>query len=160
MPVVVVTGTGAGVGRATVEGFAKHGYSVGPLSRYLGQVHGTVAALSRMRTRNRGAIVNVGSAPAYRSVPLRSVCRGTKAAIRGFTDSPRSEIIHDKLKVHLTVVDLPAVNTPQFDWALNKMGRRTQPVPAICQPEVPQRPLGRSRCCTKPPNGWISERLR
>ena len=75
---------------------------------YLGQVHGMMAALSRMRVRDRGTIVNVGSALAYRSVPLQSVYCGAKAAIRGFTDSLRSEIIHDKLHVHLTTVDLPA----------------------------------------------------
>ncbi len=74
---------------------------------YLGQVHGMMAALSRMRVRNSGAIVNVGSALAYRSVPLQSVYCGAKAAIRGFTDALRSEIIHDKLAVHLTTVDLP-----------------------------------------------------
>jgi short-subunit dehydrogenase len=108
---------------------------------YLGQVHGMMAALSRMRTRNRGTIVNVGSALAYRSVPLQSVYCGAKAAIRGFTDSLRSEIIHDKLAVHLTTVDLPAVNTPQFDWALNKMGVKAKPVAPIFEPEVPARAI-------------------
>ena len=108
---------------------------------YLGQVHGMMAALSRMRVRNRGTIVNVGSALAYRSVPLQSVYCGAKAAIRGFTDSLRSEIIHDKLKVHLTTVDLPAVNTPQFDWALNKMGVKAKPVAPIFEPEVPARAI-------------------
>ena len=108
---------------------------------YLGQVHGMMAALSRMRTRNSGTIVNVGSALAYRSVPLQSIYCGAKAAIRGFTDSLRSEIIHDKLAVHLTSVDLPAVNTPQFDWAMNKMGRKAKPVAPIYQPEVPARAI-------------------
>ena len=102
---------------------------------YLGQVHGMMSALKRMRVRNRGTIVNVGSALAYRSVPLQSIYCGAKAAIRGFTDSLRSEIIHDKLDVHLTMVDLPAVNTPQFDWALNKMGRKAKPVAPIFEPE-------------------------
>lgn len=215
--IVVVTGAGAGVGRATVEEFARQGYDVALLSRdkdrleraaadlrrhgvralpiptdvadaaaveaaaskvedefgpidvwvnvamatvfapvskltpeefergtrvtYLGQVHGTMAALKRMRTRNRGTIVNVGSALAYRSVPLQSIYCGAKFAIRGFTDSLRSEIIHDRLNVHLTMVDLPAVNTPQFDWALNKMGDKAQPVPPIYQPEVPARAI-------------------
>jgi short-subunit dehydrogenase len=110
---------------------------------YLGQVHGMMAALSRMRKRNRGTIVNVGSALAYRSVPLQSVYCGAKAAIRGFTDSLRSEIIHDKLAVHLTTVDLPAVNTPQFDWALNKMGVKAKPVAPIFEPEVPARAASR-----------------
>ena len=216
--VVVVTGAGAGVGRATVEAFAKAGFDVALLSRdpgrleraaaelrerygvralpiptdvadadaveaaadrteaelgpidvwvnvamatvfapvskltaaevrrgtevtYLGQVHGMMSALKRMRGRNRGTIVNVGSALAYRSVPLQAIYCGAKAAIRGFTDSLRSEIIHDKLDVHLTSVDLPAVNTPQFDWALNKMGRKSQPVPPIYEPEVPARAI-------------------
>ena len=215
--IVVVTGAGAGVGRATATEFARHGCNVGLLSRdpdrlehaaaelrmfgvralpiptdvadadaveaaaeqverelgpidiwvnvamatvfapvskltaaefqrgtavtYLGQVHGTMAALRRMRTRNRGSIVNVGSALGYRSVPLQSIYCGAKFAIRGFTDSLRSEIIHDKLDVTLTMVDLPAVNTPQFDWARNKMGRKAQPVPPIFQPEVPARAI-------------------
>ena len=216
--VVVVTGAGAGVGRATVAEFAQHGYDVALLSRdkgridraavelnasygvrglgiptdvadaeavesaasrverelgpidvwvnvamatvfapvsaltarefergtkvtYLGQVHGTMAALSRMRTRNRGTIVNVGSALGYRSVPLQSIYCGAKFAVRGFTDALRSEIIHDGLDVHLTMVDLPAVNTPQFDWALNKMGKRAQPVAPIYEPEVAARAI-------------------
>lgn len=216
--IAVVTGASAGVGRATAEDFARHGYDLGliargkerlekaaselsgtygvralplscdvadaaaveraadrveaelgpidvwvnvamatvfsPVSRldaaeiergtkvtYLGQVHGMMAALSRMRWRNRGTIVNVGSALAYRSVPLQAVYCGAKAAIRGFVDSLRSEIIHDKLDIHLTMVDLPAVNTPQFDWAANKMGRRARPVAPIYQPEVPARAI-------------------
>lgn len=108
---------------------------------YLGQVHGTMAALRRMRQRNRGSIVNVGSALAYRSVPLQSIYCGAKFAIRGFTDTLRSELIHDKLDITLTMVDLPAVNTPQFDWARNKMGRKAQPVPPIFQPEVAARAI-------------------
>ena len=108
---------------------------------YLGQVHGMMSALKRMRVRNRGTIVNVGSALAYRSVPLQSIYCGAKAAIRGFTDSLRSEIIHDKLNVHLTMVDLPAMNTPQFDWALNKMGRKAKPVAPIFEPEVAARAI-------------------
>ncbi|MGI4800535.1 MAG: SDR family oxidoreductase [Janthinobacterium lividum] len=215
--IVVITGAGAGVGRATVEEFARKGYDVALLARdpdrleaaaaeirrygvralpiptdvaddeaveaaadkverelgpidvwvnvamatvfapvskltakefqrgtavtYLGQVHGTMAALSRMTPRNRGTIVNVGSALGYRSVPLQSIYCGSKFAIRGFTDALRSEIIHDKLDIHLTMVDLPAVNTPQFDWAMNKMGRRAKPVAPIYQPEVPARAI-------------------
>jgi short-subunit dehydrogenase len=108
---------------------------------YLGQVHGMMAALKRMRTRNHGAIVNVGSALAYRSVPLQAIYCGAKAAIRGFTDSLRSEIIHDGLDIQLTSVDLPAVNTPQFDWALNKMGVKAKPVAPIYQPEVAARAI-------------------
>ena len=215
--IVVVTGAGAGVGRATVEAFAMAGYDVALLSRdpdrldraaadlrryggralpiptdvadadaveaaaqrveselgpidvwvnvamatvfapvskltaeevergtkvtYLGQVHGMMSALKRMRTRNRGTIINVGSALAYRSVPLQSIYCGAKFAIRGFTDALRSEIIHDGLDIHVTMVDLPAVNTPQFDWALNKMGRKAKPVAPIFQPEVPARAI-------------------
>ena len=216
--VVVITGAGAGVGRATADEFARQGYDVALLSRepsrleraasqiqasygvrtlaiptdvadaqaveeaasrveetlgpidvwvnvamatafapvsaltaeeiergtkvtYLGQVHGMMSALSRMRRRNGGTIVNVGSALGYRSVPLQSVYCGAKFAIRGFTDSLRSEIIHDRLKVHLTIVVLPALNTPQFDWALNKMGKRARPVAPIFQPEVAARAI-------------------
>jgi NADP-dependent 3-hydroxy acid dehydrogenase YdfG len=108
---------------------------------YLGQVHGTMSALKRMRIRNRGTIINVGSALAYRAVPLQSIYCGAKFAIRGFTDSLRSEIIHDRLKVRLCMVDLPAMNTPQFDWALNKMGKKAKPVAPIFQPEVAARAI-------------------
>ncbi len=108
---------------------------------YLGQVHGSMIALAHMRKRNRGTIVNVGSALAYRAIPLQSAYCGAKFAVRGFTDSLRSEIMHDGLAVHLTMVHLPAVNTPQFDWALNKMSKRPQPVPPIFQPEVPARAI-------------------
>lgn len=216
--IAVITGASAGVGRATAEEFALHGYDVALLARdaerleraawelakrygvraialvtdvamaeevanaadmvehrlgpidvwvnvamatvfspvsaltaaevergtqvtYLGQVYGMMAALARMRERNCGTIVNVGSALAYRSVPLQSVYCGAKFAIRGFTDSLRSEIIHDGLDVHLTMVDLPAVNTPQFDWALNKTGRKAKPVAPIFQPEVAARAI-------------------
>ena len=215
--IAVITGAGAGVGRAVVEEFARDGYDIALLSRdpdrleraaeavrrhgvralslptdvadfeaveraasrvedelgpidiwvnvamatvfspvskltaeevergtrvtYLGQVHGMMAALKRMRVRDRGTIINVGSALAYRSVPLQSIYCGAKAAIRGFTDSLRSEIIHDGLNVRITMVDLPAVNTPQFDWALNKMGRKARPVAPIYQPEVPAKAI-------------------
>ena len=215
--VVVITGAGAGVGRAVATAFAKHGCDLALLSRdpdrletaaaelrrlgvrvvpiptdvadadaveqaaaraerelgpidmwinvamatvfapvhkltaeeiqratnvtYMGQVHGMLSALKRMRPRNRGSIVNVGSALAYRSIPLQSAYCGAKAAIRGFTDSLRSELLHDKLAIDITMVNLPAVNTPQFDWALNKMGRKAQPVPPIYQPEVAARAI-------------------
>ena len=220
--IAVITGAGAGVGRATVREFARHGFDVALLSRdparleaaaaeartmgvralpiptdvadasaveaaasraedelgpidvwvnvamatvfapvseltpeevargtavtYLGQVHGMMSALKRMRTRNRGAIVNVGSALAYRSVPLQSVYCGAKFAIRGFTDALRSEIIHDGLKVTLSMVDLPAINTPQFEWARNKTGHKATPVPPIFQPEVPARAIYFAAC--------------
>jgi short-subunit dehydrogenase len=103
---------------------------------YLGQVHGTMAALRRMRHRNRGTIVNAGSALAYRAIPLQSAYCAAKLAVRGFTDALRSELLHDGLRVHVTMVHLPALNTPQFDWALNRMKRRPQPVPPIFQPEL------------------------
>src|SRR5438874_7185004 len=103
---------------------------------YLGTVHGTLAALSRMRPRNRGTIVQVGSALAYRSIPLQSAYCASKAAIRGFTDSLRSELLHDGSSVRLTMVQLPAVNTPQFQVMRNRMPRRPQPVPPIFAPEM------------------------
>jgi short-subunit dehydrogenase len=103
---------------------------------YLGFVYGTMAALKRMRPRNRGTIVQVGSALSYRAIPLQSAYCGAKFAIRGFTDSLRSELMHDGVDVHLVMVQMPALNTPQFDWARNKMSRRPQPVPPIFQPEV------------------------
>ncbi|HSU55148.1 MAG TPA: SDR family oxidoreductase [Candidatus Dormibacteraeota bacterium] len=211
--VVAITGASAGVGRATVQAFAKRGAKIGLLARgirglegarrdaqalggeglvletdvayfdqveaaaaeveetfgpidiwvnnamvtvfsrfkeltpeefkratevtYLGTVYGTMVALKRMLQRNRGTIVQVGSALAYRSIPLQSAYCGAKHAIRGFTDSLRSELIHDKSKVHLTMVQLPAVNTPQFSWGKSRMPRKAQPVPPIYQPEVP-----------------------
>ncbi len=108
---------------------------------YLGTVYGTMAALARMRPRNRGHIVQVGSALAYRAIPLQAAYCGAKFAIRGFTDSLRCELIHDKSRVRLTMVQLPAVNTPQFDWAMNKMPKKVEPVPPIYQPEVVARAI-------------------
>ena len=126
----------APVHKLTAEEFQR-----GTAVTYLGQVHGTMAALKHMRPRNRGSIVCVGSALAYRSVPLQSIYCGAKFAIRGFLDALRSELYHDKMNITLTEVDLPAVNTPQFDWARNKTGRKAQPVPPIFQPEVPARAI-------------------
>ncbi|HEY3308525.1 MAG TPA: SDR family oxidoreductase [Desulfuromonadaceae bacterium] len=103
---------------------------------YLGVVYGTLAALNRMLPRNRGTIIQVGSALAERSIPLQSAYCGAKHAIRGFTDSVRCELIHDHSKVHITMVQLPAMNTPQFDWLKTRMPNRPQPVPPIFQPEV------------------------
>jgi short-subunit dehydrogenase len=108
---------------------------------YLGFVWGTMAALKRMRTRNRGTIVQVGSALAYRSIPLQSPYCGAKHAMVGFTDSLRCELIHEKSNVHLTVVHLPAVNTPQFSWCRTRLPRHPQPVPPIFEPEVPARAI-------------------
>jgi short-subunit dehydrogenase len=98
-------------------------------------------ALKYMLPRNRGSIVCVGSALAYRSVPLQSIYCGAKFAIRGFLDSLRSELYHDKIGITLTEVDQPAINTPQLDWARNKMGHKARPVPPIYQPEVPARAI-------------------
>lgn len=216
--IVVITGAGAGVGRATATEFAAHGYDVALLGRdaarleraatelreqfgvralaiptdvadaeavdraadtaeaelgpidvwvnvamatvfapvadvtpaelqrdtavtYFGQVYGVKAALRHMRPRNRGTIVCVGSALAYRAIPLQSVYCAAKFAVRGFVDSLRSELLHDKVDIALTMVHLPAINTPQFDWALNKMGRKPMPVPPIFQPEMPARAI-------------------
>lgn len=103
---------------------------------YLGQVYGTMAALRRMIARDRGTIVNVGSALAYRGIPLQSAYCGAKHAIVGFTDSLRCELAHDRRNIRLTVVHLPAMNTPQFAWGRNKTNRKAQPVPPIFEPEV------------------------
>jgi NAD(P)-dependent dehydrogenase (short-subunit alcohol dehydrogenase family) len=210
--IVVITGASAGVGRATVREFARHGAWVGLLARdrarldaarreveeaggralvltadvaddgqveeaaesverhlgpidvwinnamvsvlspaldmtaeefrrvtdvtYLGYVYGTLAALRRMRARNRGVIVQVGSALAYRAIPLQSAYCGAKHAVQGFTEALRSELIHDGSRIHLTTVQLPAVNTPQFDWIKSRMPHHPQPVPPIYQPEL------------------------
>lgn len=103
---------------------------------YLGTVHGTMAALKRMKPRNCGVIVQVGSALAYRAIPLQAPYCGAKFAIRGFTDALRVELLHDKSKVALTMVQLSAFNTPQFQWGRTTLPHRPQPVPPIYQPEV------------------------
>jgi NAD(P)-dependent dehydrogenase (short-subunit alcohol dehydrogenase family) len=103
---------------------------------YLGTVYGTLAALKRMLPRNRGSIVQVGSALAYRGIPLQSAYCGSKHAIQGFTESLRSELIHDQSDVQLTMVQMPALNTPQFGWVRSRLPRKPQPVPPIFQPEV------------------------
>jgi NAD(P)-dependent dehydrogenase (short-subunit alcohol dehydrogenase family) len=210
--VVVITGASAGVGRATVRKFAKHGARIGLIARgldglkgaqreaeelgsktlvfpvdvgnpdrveaaaaqveadlgdidiwinnamtsvfspvkemtpeefrrvtdvtYLGCVYGTLAALKRMLPRNRGVIVQIGSALAYRGIPLQAAYCAAKHAIQGFCDSLRCELMHDKSNVQLTMVQLPALNTPQFSWVKSRLPRRAQPVPPIFQPEV------------------------
>ncbi len=106
---------------------------------YLGFVHGTMAALRRMKPRDRGAIVQVGSALGLRSVPLQSAYCGAKHAINGFTESLRTELLHDGSNVSVTVVQMPALNTPQFSWVLSRLPKRPQPVPPIYQPEVAAR---------------------
>jgi NAD(P)-dependent dehydrogenase (short-subunit alcohol dehydrogenase family) len=103
---------------------------------YLGVVYGTLAALRLMLPRDRGVIVQVGSALAYRSIPLQSAYCGAKHAIVGFTASLRTELLHDHSRVRVTMVHMPALNTPQFDWVKSKLPRRAQPVPPIFQPEV------------------------
>lgn len=210
--VVVVTGAGAGLGRAIVDVFARRGASIGLLARdeirlaavqdaveaaggkalalpvdvadadqiedaagrvedafgpidiwinnamvsvfsrfmemtpaefrrvnevtYFGYVYGTMAALKRMVPRDRGVVVQVGSALAYRSIPLQAAYCGAKHGIVGFTDSIRSELLHDRSNVRLTAVHMPALNTPQFTWTKSRLPRKAQPVPPIFQPEV------------------------
>jgi NAD(P)-dependent dehydrogenase (short-subunit alcohol dehydrogenase family) len=103
---------------------------------YLGFVHGTMAALARMRPRDHGTIIQVGSALGYRAIPLQSAYCGAKHAVNGFTESVRCELMHEGSKVQITIVQMPAVNTPQFSWVLSRLPRRPQPVPPIYQPEV------------------------
>ena len=103
---------------------------------YLGTVHGTRAALRRMVPRDHGTVVQVGSALAYRAIPLQSAYCGAKFAVRGFTDSVRTELLHRKSRVWITMVQLPAVNTPQFSWCRTRLPDHPQPVPPIYEPEV------------------------
>lgn len=103
---------------------------------YLGCVHGTLAALKRMLPRNRGMIVQIGSALSYRAIPLQSAYSAAKHAMRGFSDSLRCELPHEKSNVRVTMVQLPALNTPQFSWVKSRLPRKAQPVPPIFQPEV------------------------
>jgi short-subunit dehydrogenase len=103
---------------------------------YLGAVHGTLSALRRMRERDRGVIVQVSSGLAYRSIPLQSAYCAAKQALRGFTESLRTELIHERSGVEVTMVHLPALNTPQFGWVRSRMPRKLQPLPPIFQPEV------------------------
>jgi short-subunit dehydrogenase len=213
--VVVITGASAGVGRATVREFARHGAKIGLVARgrdglegalreveaaggkalvlptdvadaaqveeaaarvekkfgpidiwinvamasvfspikemkaeeykrvtevtYLGYVYGTLAALKRMLPRDRGTIVHVGSALGYRSIPLQSAYCASKHAIQGFYASLRTELMHDKSNVHTTIVQMPALNTPQFGWVKSRLPHKAQPVPPIYQPEVAAR---------------------
>jgi NAD(P)-dependent dehydrogenase (short-subunit alcohol dehydrogenase family) len=106
---------------------------------YLGFVYGTMVALARMRPRDRGTIVQVGSALGERSIPLQSAYCGAKHAINGFTESLRTELMHDGSNIAITVVQMPAVNTPQFSWVLSRLPNHPQPVPPIYQPEVAAR---------------------
>jgi NAD(P)-dependent dehydrogenase (short-subunit alcohol dehydrogenase family) len=106
---------------------------------YLGYVYGTMAALRSMKPRDHGTIVQVGSALAYRGIPLQSAYCGAKHAIQGFNESLRVELMHDRSNVHTTMVQMPAVNTPQFSWVRSKLPRQAQPVPPIFEPEVAAR---------------------
>src|SRR5207245_7878877 len=103
---------------------------------YLGVVYGTLSALKRMLPRNRGMIVQVGSALVYRSIPLQSAYCAAKHAVAGFTDSLRCELIHDKSDVRITMVQMPALNTPQLRWVKSRLKYKAQPVPPIFQPEI------------------------
>lgn len=230
--VVVVTGAGAGVGRATVREFARMGANLGLLSRgeerleaakteveaagrravavstdvadadaveagaerierelgpidiwvndamttifarvrdiqpdeyrratevtYLGAVWGTMAALRRMRPRNRGTIVQVGSALSYRAIPLQAPYCGAKHALRGFTNALRSELIHDRLNIKISMVHLPGLNTPQFSWCETRLPRQPQPVPPIYQPEVAARGIFDKRARSRSPLSWAA----
>lgn len=108
---------------------------------YLGTAYGTMCALRRMIPRRSGVIVQVGSALAYRSIPLQGAYCAAKHAIRGLTDSLRSELLHDGLPIHVTMVQLPALNTPQFEWSRTRFDRHPQPVPPIFEPEVAARAI-------------------
>ncbi|MCG7606259.1 MULTISPECIES: SDR family oxidoreductase [Mycobacterium] len=108
---------------------------------YLGYVYGTMTALSRMRRRDAGTIVQVGSALGTRAIPLQSAYCGAKHAINGFTESLRTELLHERSNVHVTVVQMPALNTPQFSWVRSRLPHRPQPVPPIYQPEIGARAI-------------------
>ncbi|MFC1415816.1 SDR family oxidoreductase [Streptacidiphilus cavernicola] len=106
---------------------------------YLGYVYGTMAALKRMKPRDAGTIVQVGSALAYRGIPLQTAYCGSKHAVQGFHEALRCELLHDKSGIRTTMVQMPAVNTPQFDWVLSRLPKPAQPVPPIYEPEVAAR---------------------
>jgi short-subunit dehydrogenase len=121
---------------------------------YLGQVHGTLAALRHMRKRDKGTIVQIGSALSYRSIPLQSAYCAAKFAVRGFTDSLRSELHHEGSSIMLTMLQLPAVDTPQFDWARSHLPEELQPVPPIHAPEAVAEAIVRATR-TAPREMWI-----
>jgi NAD(P)-dependent dehydrogenase (short-subunit alcohol dehydrogenase family) len=122
---------------------------------YLGYVYGTMAALARMKPRDRGTIVQVGSALAYRGIPLQSAYCGAKHAIQGFHESLRCELLHEHSDVHVTMVQMPAVNTPQFSWVLSRLPRHAQPVPPIYQPEVAARAVLYAAAHPKRREYWV-----
>jgi NAD(P)-dependent dehydrogenase (short-subunit alcohol dehydrogenase family) len=124
---------------------------------YLGYANGTRAALRRMQPRNRGTIVQVGSTLAYRGIPLQSAYCGAKHAIQGFHESLRTELMHDGSNVHVTMVQMPAVNTPQFGWVLSRLPKRAQPVPPIYQPELVARAVVHAAAHPKRREYWVGE---
>jgi len=127
---------------------------------YLGFVYGTHVALSRMIPRDAGTVVQVGSALGYRAIPLQSAYCGAKHAINGFTESIRTELLHDKSNVHITVAQMPAVNTPQFSWVLSRLPNHPQPVPPIYQPEVAARGVVFAADHPKRKQYWVGAGLR
>ncbi len=122
---------------------------------YLGYVYATMAVLKHMKARNRGTIVHVGSTLAYRGIPLQTAYCGAKHGIQGFHESLRCELLHDKSDVHVTMVQLPAVNTPQFSWVLSRLPRRAQPVPPIYQPEVIARAVAYAAAHPRRREYWV-----
>lgn len=121
---------------------------------YLGVVHGCMAALKRMRPRKHGHIINIGSALAYRGIPLQSAYCGAKHAIRGFTASLRSELLHDKVGISVSLMELPAMNTPQFDWARTHRTHHPKPMGTIYQPEAAAEAVFRA-ARTRPFEYWV-----
>jgi NAD(P)-dependent dehydrogenase (short-subunit alcohol dehydrogenase family) len=124
---------------------------------YLGYVYGTMAALDRMAPRDQGTIVQVGSALGARSIPLQSAYCGAKHAINGFTESVRCELLHEHSNVHITVVQMPAVNTPQFSWVRSRLPRQPQPVPPIYEPELAARGIAFAADHPERKQYWVGE---
>lgn len=122
---------------------------------YLGFVYGTMAALKRMKPRNRGAIVQIGSALGMRGIPLQSAYCGAKHAINGFTESVRTELLHERSKVHITVVQMPGVNTPQFSWVRSKLPAHPRPVSPVYQPEIPAKAVRYAATHPKHKEYWV-----
>lgn len=122
---------------------------------YLGYVYGTHAALSRMLPRDHGTVVQVGSALAYRGLPLQSAYSGAKHAIQGWHEALRCELLHQGSKVRTTMVQLPALNTPQFGWVLNRMPRRPRPVPPVYEPEIAARAIVHAAAHPRRREYWV-----
>lgn len=122
---------------------------------YLGYVYGTMAALKRMRTRDEGTIVQVGSALAYRGIPLQTAYCGAKHAIQGFNESLRCELLHEKSGIRTTMVQMPALNTTQFSWLLSRLPHQAQPVPPIYQPEIAGRAIAWAAAHPRRREYWV-----